>query len=204
MKKLLSAIAGIFTLGSLSAEAASFTYDFVPPPGGVLPSFQVFSAGPRTPNLTVTGLRNGIGSDLNVINPDGVGVNLNPDGASTGRDDDVVEQIEFSFPGTQEVRLVDLTFTSISSLFINRTVTLSVDGGAGFEFTLRGPNSPVTVPASALGPDLMGNTFVFTPADNNDVFRITSATFVPEPLTILGTGLALVSMPLMKKAQQKK
>ncbi|ELR96911.1 PEP-CTERM sorting domain-containing protein [Gloeocapsa sp. PCC 73106] len=203
---VLTASASLLAFGSVSAEAATFTYNFNSP-RGTLTSPQVFSPNPVGPNLTVSAFKDL--PDLEVgtfdINFNGIGVAGNPGGQATGRSFRNQEAIELNFPGVQQYRLVNVTFAGLSTLSQNRDISLIVDAGSEGSVNVPGATSPTVVPGSSFGSD-SGNVFVFTPTGNGDIFRLRSAEFevVPEPLTILGTGLALASMPLMKKARQQK
>lgn len=213
----LTTIAGLLTIGSASAQASTLVYTFTEfggPSGNVEESLTFTPDGsPNGLELTATAFKDLPSLTSGELNQTGSGLGVDGDPAEgrVGREEpifgaDAIEALQFEFPGSQELTLVSVTYADLPILSTNRDVTLSVDGEVVSTDTVPGIGDG-TITYSELG-----NTFIFNSTDaggllgDGDNFRIASATFehaVPEPFTILGTGLALMSMPLMKKAHKK-
>ncbi|ELS00253.1 PEP-CTERM sorting domain-containing protein [Gloeocapsa sp. PCC 73106] len=219
LKLAITAIGSTLAISSTSAEAATFVYTFSGLGGDLeVTSLDVSPSEGSGSDITVTGfndLSDAIPGNLNRTG-NGLGVDGRPpfllNSGNVGRGGfgplNKNEALEFQFPNDEEYTLVSVTFAGLPSLRGSRDVTLAVDGGAESSTQI-----PGILNSNTVNYGVSGNTFLFNPTDNGDNFRIASAVFdddltvpgevIPEPLTILGTGLALISMPLMKKAHKK-
>lgn len=191
------ATAGLLSIGSLSAEAVTFTYNTNTPVGSNIPTPQTYnSTPPGGATLTVNGFKDlptNLSGDFNINFGQGLGIEGPPNAGNAGQNNTFEEAVELVFPSTKTI-----TNVTFGALGVNRDFEVSVDGAAPTTFSIPGDNATETVAFN-----LTGSSFLFSPLDNNDLFRIRSVDVVPEPLTILGTGLAIASMPVLKKTHKK-
>ncbi|MGL5081257.1 MAG: PEP-CTERM sorting domain-containing protein [Microcoleaceae cyanobacterium] len=198
--------------GGEVAGAFSFSFDL----GGSPALDSSFSYNAGDVGLTVTGFRDTLGggttSAFVVKSPDGLGVTslasdisdlqfLQLDGL--GLD----EGLQFEFD--QKITINSATFSRVGS---NDDFTVSVDAGGLFlSEDIPGGNffdtGVGTFDFTALDAGLRTGTLVsFSVAGSNDDYILKSIEVeaVPEPLTILGTGMALGFGGLFKKELDKK